>query len=33
MTFRGFIKRLEKNGKLVTITEPISTECEMSGVL
>ena len=33
MTFRSFIKRLAENGKLITITEPISTESEMSGVL
>lgn len=33
MTIRSFIKRLAENGKLVTITEPISTECEISGVL
>jgi UbiD family decarboxylase len=33
MTFRSYINRLEENGQLITIADPISTDCEMSGVL
>ena len=33
MAFRSYIKRLEENGNLTRITEPISVEYEASGVL
>ena len=33
MTFRSFIKHLAESGELITITEPVSTECEISGIL
>ena len=33
MSFRTYIKRLADDGKLITITEPIGTDFEISGVL
>ena len=33
MSFRNYIDQLAKSGELVTITEPVSTDCEISAVL
>lgn len=33
MSFRSFIERLTEEGELITISEPISADCEISGVL
>ena len=33
MTFRTYLEHLAENGELITIAEPISTDCEISAVL